>query len=136
MGPTPVPDNDVSAEFASRLPGLARLWAVTKGRPEVVIAVLDGPVDPASIAQPNLSPSGVVEHGTHVYSIIAGSSDAIVPGIAPACKVVSIPIFDTAPAGTQPMCSQEALATGIRGALARQANIINVSASQQADLLA
>jgi cyanobactin maturation PatA/PatG family protease len=130
-----VPHNDVSAEFVSRLPGLARLWAITKGRPEVVIAVLDGPVDAATVATAKLFPSGAVEHGTHVYSVIAGSSDALVPGIAPGCKVVSIPIFDATAAGAQPMCSQEALATGIRGALANGANIINISASQQADPL-
>jgi cyanobactin maturation PatA/PatG family protease len=135
MGPPPVPDKDVSAEFALRLPGLARLWAVTKGRPEVVIAVLDGPVDASSVASVSLAPSGVVEHGTHVYSIIAGSNDAVVPGIAPGCKVVSIPIFSAVPAGTQPICSQEELAAGIRKALEQRANIINVSASQQADLL-
>jgi len=81
-----VPHNDVSAEFVSRLPGLARLWAITKGRPEVVIAVLDGPVDAATVATAKLFPSGAVEHGTHVYSVIAGSSDALVPGIAPGNK--------------------------------------------------
>ena len=126
---------DVEAELTRRLPGLARLWAITKGRPDVAIAVLDGPVDPASVAQPSLSPSGVVEHGTHVYSIIAGSSDTIIPGIAPGCRVFSIPIFAPANGSAQQVCTQEELAAGIRSAVEQRANIINVSASQQADLL-
>jgi cyanobactin maturation PatA/PatG family protease len=113
---------DVATELTTRLPGLARLWSRTKGRPEVVIAVLDGPVDAAAVAQSSLAPSGVIEHGTHVCSIIAGSSDAVVPGIAPGCTVASIPIFRTGE-----------LAAGIRKALERGANIINISASQQAD---
>ena len=78
----------------SRLPGLDRLWALTKGRPEVRIAVLDGPADVASVAGTLSMASGVVEHGTHVQSIIAGSSDLVVPGLAPGCTVFSIPIFE------------------------------------------
>jgi cyanobactin maturation PatA/PatG family protease len=78
--------------------------------------------------------SGVVEHGTHVQSIIAGSSDLVVPGLAPGCTVFSIPIFDSA-ADAEPTCTQDKLATGIRSALDRRANIINISASQQADPL-
>lgn len=118
----------------SRLPGLDRLWALTKGRPEVRIAVLDGPADAASVAGTHIMASGVVEHGTHVQSIIAGSSDLVVPGLAPGCTVFSIPIFDSA-AAAEPTCTQDKLATGIRSALDRRANIINISASQQADPL-
>jgi cyanobactin maturation PatA/PatG family protease len=135
MGPTKVAVQDVETELTRRLPGLARLWAITKGRPEIAIAVLDGPVDPLSVAQPSLSPSGVVEHGTHVYSIIAGSSDTIIPGIAPGCRVFSVPIFAPANGSAQQVCTQGELAAGIRSAVEQRANIINVSASQQADLL-
>jgi hypothetical protein len=126
-----VPERDVASELTSRLPGLDRLWAITKGHPDVVITVLDGPVDKASVAN-GLTPSGVLEHGTHVCSIIAGAADATVPGLAPNCSTLSIPIFA---ATSQQICTQEDLATGIRAALARRANIINVSASQQADVL-
>jgi subtilisin family serine protease len=128
-----VSKRDVATELISRLPGLERLWTVTKGRPEVVIAVLDGPVDAASVAVHNtLTPSGAVEHGTHVHSIISGSGDAAVPGLAPGCTTISIPIFN---AEAQQICTQEELAAGIRTALERHANIINISASQQTDLL-
>jgi len=132
-----VSEPDVASELVSRLPGLDRLWAVTKGRPKIVIAVLDGPVDHASVAvQGRLAPSGVAEHGTHIHSIIAGSADAVVPGLAPGCTTLSVPIFAPATARAQQICTQEELAAGIRTALDRKANIINISASQQSDLLA
>ena len=127
-------ETPIAEELASRLPGLERLWKITKGRPEVVIAVLDGPVEAKSV--PGIVPSGGAEHGTHVYSIIAGSSDAVVPGIAPLCTLASIPIFGPASSQVDQVCTQEELAAGITRALDQNANIINISASQQADLLA
>ena len=129
-------ENRIAEELASRLPGLARLWSITKGRPEVVIAVLDGPVDASSVARAPVTQSGNADHGTHVYSIISGSGDAVVPGIAPLCTLASIPIFGPAALQTAQICTQEELATGIRKALDSHTNIINISASQQADLLA
>jgi cyanobactin maturation PatA/PatG family protease len=128
----------VAHEWLSRLPGLDRLWAITKGLPDVTVAVLDGPVDRSAVAvaAAGVVANGVVEHGTHVYSIISGSSDAVVPGIAPRCTILSIPIFDPA-AGTGPsqICTQDNLAAGIGAALDQHANVINISASQQGDLL-
>ena len=50
----------------------------------------------------------------------------------PAAPTISIPIFN---AEAQQICTQEELAAGIRTALERHANIINISASQQTDLL-
>jgi cyanobactin maturation PatA/PatG family protease len=98
--------------------------------------VLDGPVDAPSVARNGgLTRSGAVEHATHVYSIISGSGDSVVPGLAPGCTAISIPIFAAAPTGTQQICTQGDLAAGIRTALERRANIINISASQQADPL-
>jgi cyanobactin maturation PatA/PatG family protease len=131
-----VSECDVANELRARLPGLERLWAITKGRPEIVIAVLDGPVDAPSVAQNGgLTRSGAVEHATHVYSIISGSGDSVMPGLAPGCTAISIPIFAAAPTGAQQICTQGELAAGIRTALERHANIINISASQQADSL-
>jgi cyanobactin maturation PatA/PatG family protease len=129
-----VPDNAIAAELSCRLPGLSRLWALTRGRPDIVVAVLDGPVEATAVAQ-GMSQSGVVEHGTHVYSIIAGSSDAIIPGVAPGCTIISIPIFAAGPRGTPQTCTQQELAAAIHRALERRANVINISAAQQADPL-
>ena len=126
----------IAEELASRLPGLEGLWTITRGRPEVVIAVLDGPVEFKSVPGTKIVPSGGVEHGTHVYSIIAGSSDAVVPGIAPLCTLASIPICGPASSQVDQVCTQEELAAGITRALDQNANIVNISASQQADLLA
>lgn len=124
----------VADELLSRLPGLEGLWSLTRGRPEVRVAVLDGPVDASSVAARPVTASGVVEHGTHVQSIIAGSSDEVVPGLAPGCTVFSIPIFD-ANGQTAPACTQDRLASAIQSAVERGAHIINISAAQQADLM-
>jgi cyanobactin maturation PatA/PatG family protease len=136
-GAPAVSERDVASELISRLPGLDRLWAVTKGRPEVVVAILDGPVEASSVAPEHglTRSSSAVEHGTHVYSIISGSADGLVPGLAPGCTALSIPIFAGASPGAQQICTQGELAAGIRAALQRRANIINISASQQADPL-
>jgi hypothetical protein len=128
-----VPSPVVADEWTSRLPGLDRLWSVTRGRSEVRIAVLDGPPDDASLSQAAAFANGVVEHGTHVQSIITGSADAIVPGLAPGCTVFSVPIFDGDRGAAT--CTQGRLAEGIHAALERRANIINISAAQEADLL-
>jgi hypothetical protein len=130
-----MPKVGVIEEWLERLPGLDQLWAITKGRPEVRIGVLDGPIDESLLAQAGSVPTGVVQHGTHVYSIISGTTDPVVPGIAPGCSVLSIPVFGASQADARQICSQEELAAGIQEALELGCNIINISASQQADLL-
>jgi len=126
----------VADEWCARLPGLDRLWSITRGSTDVTIAVLDGPVDESSVAASGVRPNGLIDHGTHVCSIIAGSRDASAPGIAPGCTILSVPIFDAEDGqGGGQVCTQENLAGGIHAALDRGANIINISASQQGDLL-
>jgi hypothetical protein len=80
-------------------------------------------------------PSGVIQHGTHVFSLISGTTDGVVPGIARGCSVESIPVFGSAAETLKQICTQEELAAGIRTALEHDCNIINISASQQADLV-
>jgi cyanobactin maturation PatA/PatG family protease len=130
----------ISEEWLSRLPGLDRLWTVTKGLPEIRIAVLDGPVaegsvEDQSVRSGRLAPSSVAAHGTLVHSIIAGSPEAGIPGLAAGCSVLSIPIFDDTADGEQPSCTQSDLAKSIHKAIDARANIINISASQLADTL-
>ena len=127
--------SQMTGELVSRLLGLSRLWSITKGSSDICVAILDGPVDAEAVAQPEVAPAGVVEHGTHVYSILAGWGDGLVPGLAPGCRFVSVPIFDAAATAGRHACSQHDLAAGIRKTLDAGANILNVSASQQADLL-
>ena len=130
-----MPEFGVIREWQERLPGLEGLWALTKGRPEVRIGVLDGPVDESLISQAGDLSDGVVRHGTHVYSIISGTADGTVPGIAPGCTVLSIPVFEASQDGARQICSQEELAAGVRAALNLGCSVVNISASQQADLL-
>jgi cyanobactin maturation PatA/PatG family protease len=101
----------------------------------VRIAVLDGLVDHASVADGVTPASGIGAHGTHVQSVIVGSSDGVVPGLAPGCNVFSIPIF-SANAEVAAACTQDRLAEAVREAVGLGAHIINISAAQQADLLA
>ena len=117
----------VRGELALRLPGLNRLWSINKGSPDICVAILDGPIDAEAIAPPELVPAGVVEHGTQVYSILAGSADGLVPGLAPGCRFVSVPIFDAVATDGKHACSQHDLAAGIRKALDAGADILNVS---------
>jgi cyanobactin maturation PatA/PatG family protease len=127
--------SEVTGELLSRLPGLERLWSLTKGSPAICVAVLDGPIDRSAVAPASVDEKGAKAHGTHVYSVIAGSSDGLIPGIAPGCRTVVIPIFDKETGSGRYVCSQQDLAAGIRAALAEDAHIINISASQQSDLL-
>lgn len=134
---------DPAQTLESQLPGLEQLWARTLGDPRICIAVLDGPVD---LAHPSLRDAAVTvidldqvtdsaavsrsDHGTHVTSIIFGSHDGPVKGIAPQCRGLIIPIFRYAADGTLESCSQERLAKAIRAAARFGANVINISAGQ------
>ncbi len=132
---SPVSWTPVEQEWIGRLPGLDQLWSRTRGRPDVHIAVLDGPLDRSFDFPAAVAPAGAVEHGTHVHSILSGSNDGTVPGIAPECTISQIAIFEAPDRDGRYVCTQERLASGIRDALARKANVINISAAQQADPL-
>lgn len=134
--------NEVATDVA-QIPGLEQLWAQTKGDPRICIAVLDGPVD---LTHPSLRDAAITEinldeitdcaansnsdHGTHVTSVIFGTHDGPVKGIAPNCRGLVIPIFRYASDGSLEPCSQERLAKAIRAAVRFGANVINISAGQ------
>jgi hypothetical protein len=134
----------------SLLPGLQSLWAETTGRPEVLIAVLDGPADlshpcfaGADITTisddefPASASGTAAQHGTHVASIIFGQHGSEVQGIAPKCRGLLIPIFDNRADGTIIPCSEIKLASAILRAV-REAEriapgaslVINISGGQ------
>ncbi len=137
------------------MPGLQALLRETTGDPEVVIAVLDGPVDlmhPALVgadltvigsgAELSSRQSGpAAQHGTFVASLIFGQHGASSPvmGIAPTCRGIVVPIFNDystrlPPCNTDaqfiPVCSQIDLARAILLAAMGGARIINVSGGQ------
>jgi cyanobactin maturation PatA/PatG family protease len=141
----PVPElHACSTPFPSPpLPGIEEIWAQTHGDERVCVAILDGPVDrshpslrdaklqhldgPAP-AQPDTGPAS--RHGTHVASIIFGQHGGSVPGIAPRCRGVVIPIFESIDASSFQSCSQLDLARALTEAVLAGANVINVSGGQ------
>ncbi|MCK5603255.1 S8 family serine peptidase, partial [Candidatus Pacearchaeota archaeon] len=122
------------------IPGLVELWLETKGVPEICIAVLDGQADlshscfdganikvhPLNKAEKINLTAPMVKHGTHVASVIFGQHNSDIPGIAPNCKGLLIPVFSD----TSRKLSQLDLARAIELAVESGAHIINVSGGQ------
>ena len=88
------------------IPGIADLRRHARGDPCVCVAVLDGPVDRdhpcfaganltplATLASGRATGGGMSRHGTHVASVIFGRHDGPVPGLAPGCRGLIVPIF-------------------------------------------
>jgi cyanobactin maturation PatA/PatG family protease len=121
--------------------GIRWLQAQSLGSPEVCVAVLDGPAD---LAHPCFSaadlsrvatmvhdPPGSGEmsvHGTHVSSVIFGQPDSVVPGVAPRCRGLLLPVFRDPPARR---LSQLDLGRAIEQAVQEGAHVINVSGGQR-----
>jgi hypothetical protein len=98
-----LPPSPQSAAWSHRKIGLAKAWEITRGRPEVSIAVLDDGVDTAHpalggavVAQRDFigsngnsaMPDGNDAHGTACAGI-ALSRDATYAGIAPGCSLIA-----------------------------------------------
>ena len=123
-----------------RLPGLAELWAHTRGDARITVAVLDGPVDlnhPCfagadltrlpTLVQTDAQARGVMStHGTHVASLLFGQPGSPVAGIAPQCKGLIVPIFTD----DRLRLSQLDLARAIEQSVQAGAQVINVSGGQ------
>jgi hypothetical protein len=122
------------------LPELAALWPLTRGIPEICVAVLDGPIDcqhpafeGANLKQlESFTASGrqrgiPLLHGTHVTSLIFGQHPGPFRGVAPNCRGVVIPVFDERDDGSLIPCPQLDLARAISLAIAVGANVINIS---------
>ena len=125
------------------IPGLWPLWQnAAAGEPAIRIAIIDGPVDFAhpSLRAARLLPDAAMpadrltvrsEHGTHVASVIIGSPDGPVLGIAPNCTATAYPIYRENDAGRLEPTSQAAVALAINRALDDGADIINISSGEQ-----
>jgi cyanobactin maturation PatA/PatG family protease len=72
------------------------------------------------------------QHGTHVASVIFGKHDSPVPGIAPHCRGLIVPVFTDGKEGRLAPCSQIDLARAITQAVEQGANVINISGGQLA----
>jgi hypothetical protein len=107
---------------------LDRLMERSRGKPAIVIGLIDGPV---AVNHPGLAdgriravsgkPSGscarlgsaACQHGTFVAGILAAKRGSEAPAICPECTLILRPIFGEAGAGNEPMPSTT------RGELAR-----------------
>ena len=126
--------------------GLPALMAVTSGRREVTIGLLDGPV---AIGHPNLAsesirglPEGVpggcaeasssaCQHGTFVAGILSARRGSSAPGICPDCSLLVRPIFSEAVANDEllPSATPQQLATAICECIDAGAWVVNLSAA-------
>jgi hypothetical protein len=122
---------------------LQLLWAETLGDPEVIIAILDGPVDRShpslkgaklrqleSLVPADADDGPACQHGTHVASVIFGQHNGPVRGVAPGCRGLIIPIFESVPGDGFRSCSQLTLAYALSLAVQYGAQIINISGGQ------
>jgi len=128
------------------IPGLSKLQELTLGDLSVKIAILDGPVDLEHncfntsegnlipLPQNNLNPSSSVglakNHGTAVCSLVFGKPGSSVPGVAPGCSGLIIPIYTENEKGIYTSASQAGLARAIQMAIEKGANIINISGGE------
>src|SRR5262249_12298939 len=110
--------------------GIETLWRQTLGDPEVCVAILDGPValtHPClrgallqtlpSLVSEELGAGPASRHGTHVASVIFGQHHQSLRGVAPRCRGIIIPIFESADAHSFGPCSQLDLARAVTQAM-------------------
>jgi subtilisin family serine protease len=125
------------------LPGLMQR---TQGRPEIGIALIDGPV---AVSHPDLSRTAVREiagkleptcsrsdgiacaHGTFVAGILAARRGSVAPAICPECTLLLRPIFSevSAASGRMPSATPQDLASAIIDSVDAGARVINLSAA-------
>ena len=123
---------------------LSALMALTRGREDLVLGLVDGPValDHADLASGNIrtvaetegacreTASASCRHGTIVAGILAARRGARAPAIAPDCTLLVRPIFSEAiTVGELPTAAPGELAAAIVDCVDAGAQILNVSAA-------
>jgi subtilisin family serine protease len=125
---------------------LTALMARSRGRPEIKIGLIDGPVaidhpdlDSSRIREiPNGSPgrcaqasSAACAHGTFVAGILCGRRGSIAPAICPDCTLLLRPIFTEDVRGdvSVPEATPGLLVSAITDCIEAGANVINLSLS-------
>jgi subtilisin family serine protease len=131
---------------ALQLVRLPPLMSRSRGRPELAVALIDGPV---VLDHPDLSRSTIKEispdargscsnpeglactHGTFVAGILVARRESFAPAICPGCTLILRPIFaeGTNGNGQMPSATPEELAAAITDAIRAGANVINLSAA-------
>ncbi|RFU18795.1 S8 family serine peptidase [Geodermatophilus marinus] len=120
--------------------------ARTRGQPEIVVGLLDGPVaaEHPDLYEARLHKTGewaqhfggsedrAYRHGTFVAGVLAARRDSQAPGLCPDCTYLIRPIFEATtnrknPDG--PSTSPVRLAEGIKDCVDRGARLLNLSAA-------
>jgi subtilisin family serine protease len=123
---------------------LSALMNITAGRPELIIGLLDGPVDthhpdlesPISTVSAKASahcgdPVGpACHHGTFIAGVLGARRGSAAPAITPGCTLLLRPLFwDTEDPYKDPSASPSELALAIVECIDGGARLINVSAA-------
>jgi subtilisin family serine protease len=125
------------------LVSLTPLMDRTRGRPEITIGLIDGPVDldhpglardqvrelrgRAAGSRPN---SNAARHGVFVAGILSAERGAAAPAICPGCTLLVRPIFaDTASIDDMPSTTAADLAQAILDCVDAGARVLNISAA-------
>lgn len=111
-------------------------WNITKGSPEVTVAVVDDGIDAGhpmftgrikdayNVYTQNNRLSRGVGHGTHTAGLAVGSLQYLsrgAAGIAPDCKLMPVQVVDNS------VCPMSALVSGIMYAIHKGADVVNIS---------
>lgn len=122
---------------------LTPLMELTRGRPEVKVGLIDGPI---IMNHPYLSSENIQEipsrsgtcvqtgsaaciHGTFVAGILSGRKNSVAPSICPACTLLVRPIFAETKqeGGLIPTTAPEELATAIIETIDAGVHVMNLS---------
>ena len=131
---------------ALHLVGLPAVMGRSQGRPEITIALIDGPVllnhkelAGATIREISGNVKGMCirsetmacQHGTFVAGILSARRDSVAPAICPGCTLLVRPIFAETEkrSGPMPSATPEELAQAIIDCVEAGARIINLSAA-------
>jgi len=126
---------------------LPELMALTSGRRDVVVGLLDGPV---ATGHPDLTSDSIREiqgmpgrcadvrstacqHGTFVAGILVADRTSSAPAICPDCSLVVRPIFDETMAQSKhwPNATPQQVALAIHECIDAGARVLNFSAAMQ-----
>lgn len=123
-----------------RLPGL---MALTRGRADLIVGLVDGPValDHPDLATGNVGTlagtagacrdnrSPACRHGTFVAGVLGAGRGARAPAIAPDCSLLVRPIFLEGRVGELPSATPRDLAEAIVDCVDAGAQVLNLSAA-------
>lgn len=127
------------------LVNLTALMEITRGRPEIVIGLLDGPVlanhpnlanarirnIPGSMSSHCEQATFACSHGTIVASVLIAGRESPAPAICPDCTLLVRPIFGetNAPHEEIPSATPQDLAQAILDSIGAGAKVLNLSAA-------